>query len=260
MRGDFEISTTASLAQRALGLRSAEHSNIRPAIGSHLSAYRRSFAPEEALSQPVTRGRRDENPLPSARLITDCPQKFAQSPAGTGVAKRSGSPFYQSARICFARCRLAGAEAASFVWRASARTACVRPYFNQLEASHPELAFYVVATRYTETVADIQKATADRRLRFPLYHNPDGAAARAYLAQQTPRVYLVDAGRTLLYRGAVDNFKYAHDPEYQPYLEPAIASFLSGRPIERPETASFGCAVVGLLRPAEDDPASPAHG
>jgi thiol-disulfide isomerase/thioredoxin len=127
-------------------------------------------------------------------------------------------------------------------------THCVRydAYFNRFAAAHPELALYAVATRSTETLDDVRKAVADRGLRFPLYHSPDGAAAAAFLAQQTPRVYLVDAGRRLVYRGAVDNFKYPEDPEYQPYLDRALASFLSGQPIERPETASFGCAVASV--------------
>jgi hypothetical protein len=143
---------------------------------------------------------------------------------------------------------LAGRQGAVVLFWSSVCTHCVRydAYFNQFEASHPELAFYVVATRLSETADEIRKARADRRLRFPLYHSVDGAAARAYLAQQTPRVYLVDTRRRLLYRGAVDNFKYPEDPEYQPYLEPAIGSFLAGRPIERPETSSFGCAVSSV--------------
>jgi thiol-disulfide isomerase/thioredoxin len=127
-------------------------------------------------------------------------------------------------------------------------THCVRydPYFNQFETAHPELALYVVATRFTESVDDVRRAIAERGLRFPLYNGADGTAAAAYLAQQTPRVYLVDPARTLMYRGAVDNFKYAADPEYQPYLERAIESFLAGQAIERPETGSFGCAVKSV--------------
>lgn len=140
---------------------------------------------------------------------------------------------------------LSGRRGGVVLFWSSVCTHCVRydAYFNQFEASHPELALYAVATRHTETVGEIRKATADRGLRLPLYHSPDGAAASLYLAQQTPRVYLVDAGRRLLYRGAVDNFKYSDDPEYQPYLERAIGSFLAGQTIERPETSSFGCAV-----------------
>lgn len=44
-------------------------------------------------------------------------------------------------------------------------------------------------------------------------------------------------------RGAIDNFKMPADAEYREWLEPAIASFLTGEPIARPETASFGCAI-----------------
>ena len=64
--------------------------------------------------------------------------------------------------------------------------------------------------------------------------------------QQTPRVFLLDAERRLLYRGAIDNFKYPRDPGYLPYLEPAIDDFLAGRKIRRPETASFGCPVESV--------------
>lgn len=151
---------------------------------------------------------------------------------GTGIARSLDS--------C-----LAGRKGGVVLFWSSVCTHCVRydAYFNQFEAAHPELALYTVATRHSETVDDIRTAVSDRGLRFPLYHSADGAAAAAYFAQQTPRVYLVDARRTLLYRGAVDNFKYPEDPEYQPYLERAIASFLAGQKIDRPETGSFGCAV-----------------
>ena len=50
----------------------------------------------------------------------------------------------------------------------------------------------------------------------------------------------------LLYRGAIDNFKFPEDSDYQAYLEPAIASFLAGQPIARQETASFGCAIQSV--------------
>jgi len=31
-----------------------------------------------------------------------------------------------------------------------------------------------------------------------------------------------------------------------PHLEPAIDDFLTGRPVERNETASFGCAIQSV--------------
>jgi hypothetical protein len=56
----------------------------------------------------------------------------------------------------------------------------------------------------------------------------------------------MDASRALLYRGAIDNYKYSEDPEYIAYLEPAIGEFLSGSVITRQETASYGCAIQSV--------------
>lgn len=140
---------------------------------------------------------------------------------------------------------LAGRRGAVVLFWSSVCTHCVRydAYFNGFEAAHPAVVLYAIATRHGETADDIRNAVGARGLRFALYHSPDGAAANAYFAQQTPRVYLLDQNRTVRYRGAIDNFKYADDPEYEPYLEHAIASYLAGEPIARVETSSFGCAV-----------------
>jgi len=122
---------------------------------------------------------------------------------------------------------------------------CVRydEYLNRFEAAHPELALFVVASRMTETPADLALTVRERRLTFPILHDPGSANASAWFVQQTPRVFLLDSSRRLLYRGAIDNYKYPEDTEFQAYLEPAIAEFLEGRPVTRPETASFGCAI-----------------
>ncbi|HEX4346668.1 MAG TPA: hypothetical protein VHZ73_03810 [Vicinamibacterales bacterium] len=140
---------------------------------------------------------------------------------------------------------LAGRRGALVVFWSGVCTHCVRydRYFNDFPARHPDVAFFGVATRLTESRNDVNKTAAERGLTFPLYFSGDGAAAAGYLAQQTPRVYLVDHARRLLYRGAIDNFKYADDPEYQPYLQRALTSFLAGEPIGRADTPSFGCAV-----------------
>ena len=112
---------------------------------------------------------------------------------------------------------------------------CVRydDYFNRFTRHHPELSLVGVAPRHGETAEAIGEAMAQRALTFPILHDSGGKVARQWYTQQTPRVFLVDAAGTLLYRGAVDNFKFPEDSEYQAYLEPAIASFLSGQPIER---------------------------
>lgn len=119
-------------------------------------------------------------------------------------------------------------------------------YLNGFGAAHGDLALVVVASRQDESAEDIRRTVAERRLTFKILHDADRRVARAWHVEQTPRVFLIDAERRLLYRGAIDNFKYPDDPEYRPYLALALADFLAGRPIERAETASFGCPVASV--------------
>ena len=125
---------------------------------------------------------------------------------------------------------------------------CVRydPYLNGFAEKHPELGFVAIASRHGENLESIRAAVQERNLRFPILHDQGGVVASQWFTQQTPRAFLLDAERRLLYRGAIDNFKFAPDPEYQGYLEPAITEFLQGKPVSRPETASFGCAIQSV--------------
>jgi|SRR5579872_2242434 len=139
-------------------------------------------------------------------------------------------------------------KAAIVVFWSSVCSHCARydGYFNGFPFQHPELGIVAVASREKEPVEHLRAAAAERRLTFPILHDPGSKLANQWFAQQTPRVFLVEASRILRYRGAIDNFKYPGDPEYVPYLEPAIRQLLAGQPISRPETASFGCAVQSV--------------
>ena len=76
--------------------------------------------------------------------------------------------------------------------------------------------------------------------------DPAGQVADKWFTRQTPRAFLLDSNGALLYRGAIDNYKFPDDPEYIAYLEPALEQFLKGEPIARPETASYGCAIQSV--------------
>jgi thiol-disulfide isomerase/thioredoxin len=141
-----------------------------------------------------------------------------------------------------------GRKGAVVVFWSETCSHCIRydPYLNAFAEKHPEIALVAIASRHGENSATIEKTARERGLRFPILHDSTGTVARQWFTQQTPRVFLLDSGKRLLYRGAIDNFKFPADPEYQPYLEPAIEAFLNGKPIERAETASFGCAVESV--------------
>ena len=103
-----------------------------------------------------------------------------------------------------------------------------------------------VASRQGENLQQIRATAAARKIQFTILYDSGGTVAREWYTQQTPRVFLINADGNLLYRGAIDNFKYPEDPDHVPYLEPAVESFLAGKPIERTETASFGCAIESV--------------
>ena len=143
---------------------------------------------------------------------------------------------------------LRGKKGAVVVFWSGICSHCVRydSYFNGFTGRHPELGFVTIASREAETPDQLRKTAKVRQLGFPILHDLGGKVAKIWAAQQTPRVFLVDANRVLLYRGAVDNYKYPADIEYAAYLQPAVLQFLSGTPIARAETASFGCAVESI--------------
>jgi peroxiredoxin len=119
-------------------------------------------------------------------------------------------------------------------------------YFNSFEETHPEVGLVIVSSRHGEELESIKRAASQRNLKFPIVHDPAGQVASQWFTRQTPRAFLLDASGALLYRGAIDNYKFPDDPEYIPYLEPAIEQFLKGAPIARQETASYGCAIQSV--------------
>jgi len=143
---------------------------------------------------------------------------------------------------------LAGKKGGVVVFWSGVCSHCVRydDYLNRFAQEHPDFAFFAIASRQQETREDLRKAARDRHLSFPILIDPGGLQARRWFTQQTPRAFLLAPDRSLLYRGAIDNFQFSGDSDYVAYLEPAIADFLAGRPVSQPETASFGCAIESV--------------
>jgi hypothetical protein len=140
---------------------------------------------------------------------------------------------------------LLGHKGALLVFWSGSCAHCVRydAFFNTFAGRHPELAFAAIASRINETQDQMISAVRERKLSFPILRDEGARLARLWFSQQTPRCYLLDPGGRLLYRGAVDNFRFPADPDYISYLEPAIAQFLNGETIARADTPSFGCAI-----------------
>lgn len=108
------------------------------------------------------------------------------------------------------------------------------------------LGLAVIASRQNEDADSIRRVVAQRGLRFPILVDADRRVAGIFQVEQTPRAFLLDAELRLLYRGAIDNFKYPRDVAYEGYFEAAVTDLMAGRPVGRAETPSFGCPIESV--------------
>ena len=146
------------------------------------------------------------------------------------------------------RTEIAGQKAAVVVFWSGVCSHCNRydDYLNSFAVRHPDLPLLAVASRQQETPEMLRRTVAERVLRFPILVDPGGAVARQWATEQTPRAFLLGGDLAIRYRGAIDNFQFPGTPDYEEYLEPAIADFLAGRSIAQPDMPSFGCAIQSV--------------
>lgn len=76
--------------------------------------------------------------------------------------------------------------------------------------------------------------------------DPKSQVARAYGAQTTPHMYVIDPKGTLAYMGAIDD-KPSSNPASlngaKSYVRQAVAELKAGKPVSEASTKAYGCAV-----------------
>jgi len=74
----------------------------------------------------------------------------------------------------------------------------------------------------------------------------DGKIARTYGARTTPHIYLIDPAGKLIYAGAIDSKASANPADIAGatnYVVQAIDEATAGKPVGKPVTQPYGCAV-----------------
>lgn len=74
----------------------------------------------------------------------------------------------------------------------------------------------------------------------------EGKIARNYRATATPHMYVVDPQGTLIYAGAIDSKASANPADTKSatnHVSQALGEAMSGKPVSRPITQAYGCAV-----------------
>jgi peroxiredoxin len=95
---------------------------------------------------------------------------------------------------------------------------------------------------------DIRDAASRFGMTHPILRDESGAVGRAYAATNTPHMFVIDKGGTLVYAGAIDN---SPDGEGESptggslvnYVDAALADIAGGRPVRTPRTKAYGCSV-----------------
>ena len=98
-------------------------------------------------------------------------------------------------------------------------------------ASHPEDSFPEMVAR-----------AAARGYTFDYLYDEEQLVARALGSERTPEVFVFDAGRELVYHGAVDDNRDDEAVETH-YLRDALDAALAGRAPLVSETPAVGCTV-----------------
>jgi peroxiredoxin/Ca2+-binding EF-hand superfamily protein len=117
------------------------------------------------------------------------------------------------------------------------------------------VSFIYVNPTSSDKPAAIQAAIANQGFTGPYVRDIDGVVASALGATHTTDVFVLDAKRTIVYRGAVDDqygFEYSLDAPRNEYLKLAINATLDRRPLLIAATQAPGCP----LEAAEASPKS----
>ena len=102
--------------------------------------------------------------------------------------------------------------------------------------------FLGVNSNRNESLQQVRKHAAEYQLAFPVYKDPNNAAADALGITVTPQAVVVDSRQRLQYRGRIDDSQKVPRVTRSD-LRLAVDAVLAGRPAPAAETKAFGCTL-----------------
>ncbi len=105
------------------------------------------------------------------------------------------------------------------------------------------------------TGADVSRHARGHSLSFEMILDPAGVRARRYGTTLTPEAVVLDASGQMRYRGRIDSSIDLLSVRSRD-LSDAIQAILGGKPVKRPRTAAFGCAIQAVFSLPQAESAS----
>jgi len=144
------------------------------------------------------------------------------------------------------------------------------PRLGAIESRFAErgIRFLFVNPSEVDSLEEMNRDAMSNAFAGAYVHDTDGSIVRAVAADRTTDVFLLDAARTLVYRGAIDDqygLTHALEAPRQEYLVDAIESMLAREPIRTRATIAPGCVLNhvldgGAANPDGADPAAAPSG
>jgi peroxiredoxin len=119
--------------------------------------------------------------------------------------------------------------------------------------------FLAINSNDQDSFEEVVEHARERKLPFPVLKDAGQRAADAFGARRTPEVFVLDATRTIRYRGRIDDqygYTYRRAAPTRTELKDALEELLVGKPIAVPESECLGC-LIGRTRKEGPRPEPP---
>jgi peroxiredoxin len=114
--------------------------------------------------------------------------------------------------------------------------------------------FLAVNSNAQDSLADVADHARQQGLPFPVLKDADQKVLELLRAERTPEVVLLDANRTIRYRGRIDDQFGVGFRRPQPSrrdLAQAVDEVLAGKPVSVARTQAAGCRIARQNKPVE---------
>jgi peroxiredoxin len=117
-----------------------------------------------------------------------------------------------------------------------------------LAADHPEVVWLAVNSTHPGHGDFLEPAAhkaynAEHGIAYPVLQDRDGSVGKAYGAQTTPHMYVVDETGKLIYAGAIDDDPPGRAEAPSNYVAAALAAHAGGGKPDPASTKAYGCSV-----------------
>ncbi len=129
----------------------------------------------------------------------------------------------------------------------------IGPRLAELAARYEDkgVAFIGIDSNSQDSLADVAHYAHEHKILFPILKDPGNVVADLFGAERTPDAFVLDADRTIRYRGMVDDqygVGVARAAATHNYLTDALDALLAGKEVSHAATSPVGCFIGRVHR------------